>query len=184
MWLVTTQRFYSVIEHEWDADKLLVRARVRADLETLRAQIPDLEIFSDRRADYRWRAAITRTEWVVALAQLAEEIDDPNFKVAVTSRIDGASIQEVELNYKSSARSNRLGNRLSRGWIGQTHQLVLLDLALQGSSQQTLLRIALDRPFNVNAVQSPQPSKTANGVDEGQHFLGTCGSCHWASSVA
>lgn len=83
MWLITAQGFYSVVAHRNDPEKLLVRARVREDLETLREQIPDMRIFSDRQADYRWRAIVSRAEWVVALAQLAEEIDYANFKNAV-----------------------------------------------------------------------------------------------------
>lgn len=86
MWLVTTQGFYSVVQHRRDHDKLLVRARTREDIEALRVQIPDLRPFSDSRADYRWRAVVTRAEWIAALAQLVSEIDYPNFKSAVGSR--------------------------------------------------------------------------------------------------
>ena len=86
MWLFTPQGFYSVVAHRRDADKLLVRARVREDLEALKEQIPDLRIVSDQEADYRWRAIVTRAEWVAALAQLASEIDYDNFKSAVGDR--------------------------------------------------------------------------------------------------
>ena len=86
MWLVTTRGFYSVVEHRSDPDRLIVRARRREDLDALAELIPGLEIFSDRRADYRWRAIVARSEWVVALALLAGEIDYPNFKNAVAKR--------------------------------------------------------------------------------------------------
>src|SRR3954451_23252778 len=86
MWLFTTQGFYSVVTHRRDRDKLLVRARAREDLEALREQIPELRIFSDPSADYRWRAVVTRAEWVAALAQLASDIDYDNFKNAVAIR--------------------------------------------------------------------------------------------------
>lgn len=86
MWLITTRGFYSVVEHRSDPERLIVRARRREDMEALAELIPDLEIFSDRRADYRWRAVVARSEWVVALAQLAAEIDYPNFKSAVAKR--------------------------------------------------------------------------------------------------
>src|SRR5436190_22648016 len=86
MWLFTTQGFYSVVAHRRDPDRLLVRARAREDLEALRDQIPDLRIFSDAHADYRWRAVVTRAEWVAAIAQLATEIDYENFKNAVAAR--------------------------------------------------------------------------------------------------
>ncbi len=83
MWLVTTQGFYSVVAHRDDADKLLVRGRVREDLEALKKQIPGLRVFTDRTADYHWRAVVTRAEWTAALALLAEEIEYDNFKGAV-----------------------------------------------------------------------------------------------------
>jgi hypothetical protein len=86
MWLFTTQGFYSVVAHRRDPDKLIVRARAREDLEALRRQIPELRVFSDRGADYRWRTVVTRAEWVAAVAQLAEELDYDNFKRGVASR--------------------------------------------------------------------------------------------------
>ncbi len=86
MWLLTTEGFYSVVAHRRDANKLIVRGRAREDLEALREQIPELRVFSDPDADYRWRAVVTRAEWVVAVAQLADEIDYDNFKSAVGAR--------------------------------------------------------------------------------------------------
>lgn len=90
MWLFTTQGFYSVVAHRRDPDKLIVRGRAREDLEALRDQIPELQVFSDSSADYRWRAVVTRAEWVAAVAQLAAEIDYDNFKGAVAARQGGA----------------------------------------------------------------------------------------------
>ena len=86
MWIVTTQGFYSVVADRDDPDRVLVRARVREDLEALKRQIPDLEIFEDRDADYRWRARVSREDWSHAAAQLAREIDYPNFKNEVAKR--------------------------------------------------------------------------------------------------
>ncbi len=86
MWTFTPQGFYSVVAHRRDPDKLLVRARARADLEALREQIPILRITTDDQADYRHRAVVTRAEWVAALAQLASDIDYDNFKSAVANR--------------------------------------------------------------------------------------------------
>ncbi len=86
MWLITTSGFYSVVEHRRDPERLVVRARAREDIEALRRWIPDVEPRSDTTADYLWRAVVTRAEWVVALAQMASEIDYPNFKAAVAQR--------------------------------------------------------------------------------------------------
>ena len=86
MWLLTTQGFYSVVAHRDDPDKLLVRARTRADIEALGEQIPAIEPFEDPAADYRYRAVVSRAEWLVALAQLVTELDYDNFKNAVAGR--------------------------------------------------------------------------------------------------
>ena len=83
MWLLTTQGFYSVVAHRDDPDELLVRARTREDIEALREQIPGIEPFEDRSADYRHRAVVSRAEWVAALAQLVVDLDYDNFKSAV-----------------------------------------------------------------------------------------------------
>ena len=86
MWLTTVHGFYSVVEHRNDPEQLIVRARTREDIEALRAYLPDLQPYSDRRADYRWRAVVTRAEWVQAVAQMVTEIDYPKFKAAVGKR--------------------------------------------------------------------------------------------------
>lgn len=86
MWVMTTQGFYSVVADRDDPDGVLIRARTREDLEALGRQIPDLEPFENARADYRWRARVTRAEWVAALAQLAGQVDYPNFKNEVARR--------------------------------------------------------------------------------------------------
>jgi len=86
MWLFTTQGFYSAVAHRNDASKVIVRARVREDLEALRDQIPDLRIFEDEDADYRYRAVVDHEQWVAAVAILAAAIDYDNFKAAVAER--------------------------------------------------------------------------------------------------
>ena len=86
MWVFTTQGFYSVVADRNDPGQVLVRGRAREDLEALKGQIADLEIFEDRAADYRWRAYVSREQWRDAVAQIAEEIDYPNYKDAVAER--------------------------------------------------------------------------------------------------
>ncbi len=83
MWVMATQGFYSVVAHRDEPEHVIVRSRTREDIEALREQIPDIEPFEDRRADYRHRAIVSRAEWVAAIAQLTTEIDYDNFKNAV-----------------------------------------------------------------------------------------------------
>ena len=86
MWLITTRGFYSVVADHHEDGNVLVRARVREDLEALADLIPGLEVEETPERDYRFRASVPRDEWMSAAAALAEEIDYPNFKNAVAER--------------------------------------------------------------------------------------------------
>src|SRR4051794_33024703 len=52
MWVLTTQGFYSVVEDRDDENRVLVRARAREDLEALKRQIPDLQIYETPPPDH------------------------------------------------------------------------------------------------------------------------------------
>jgi hypothetical protein len=86
VWVISTRGFYSVVQGDADARLLLVRARVRADLERLAEILPGLEPWHDPAADYAWRARVERSEWAYALGVMAGEIDYRNFKDAVAER--------------------------------------------------------------------------------------------------
>lgn len=86
MWLITTRGFYSVVADRHHDGRLLVRARVREDLEALGDLIPRLRVEETPERDYRFRISVRRDVWTSAAAALAEEIDYPNFKNAVAER--------------------------------------------------------------------------------------------------
>lgn len=86
MWLFTTKGFYSVVEHRDDPDKLLVRCRVKADMEALIEYMPWITPFEDKTADYRYRAIVPRRDWLSTMLELGDEIDYANFKKAVRKR--------------------------------------------------------------------------------------------------
>ena len=85
MWLMTTRGFYSAVRHREDPDRVLVRARCRADIDALGDLLAGEPILL-QDADYAWRIEATREEWQRAVAVLVEEIDYPNFKDAVGDR--------------------------------------------------------------------------------------------------
>ena len=93
MWLFTTRGFYSVVEDHAKNGQLLVRARVREDLEALVDLIPGLEVSETLDRDYRFRASVEREAWESAAAALGREIDYPNFKNAVHDRQGGERAQ-------------------------------------------------------------------------------------------
>ncbi len=90
MWLITPIGFFSIVEKPQDtaADKLTVRARVRADLERLREQyLPSLtEIEEWGATDYRFRAHALRAEIAEAAAQMIKALHYNNFKTEVSKR--------------------------------------------------------------------------------------------------
>lgn len=82
MWLMTTRGFHSAVAHRDDPDRVLVRARCRADIEALGDLLAGEPILL-QDADYAWRVEATRAEWQAAVRVLAAEIDYPNFKGAI-----------------------------------------------------------------------------------------------------
>lgn len=83
MWVLSTRGFFSVVADEADPSRVLVRARVREDLDRLGELLLQLEPWHDPTADYAWRALVDRSEWGHELGVIAGEIDYRNFKKAV-----------------------------------------------------------------------------------------------------
>ncbi len=76
MWITTTIGFFSVVAHADDANTMVIRARVREDLDSLRRHhLPDLEIGPGADSGYPFRAMVSRDEWEHALQQLAQAVD-------------------------------------------------------------------------------------------------------------
>ena len=94
MWLMTTRGFYSVVEHRDDADRLLVRARTREDIEALAGLVAAAPVWLES-ADYAWRVETTRTEWQAAMQVLVREITYPNFKSAIKDDVHERAYHRV-----------------------------------------------------------------------------------------
>jgi hypothetical protein len=86
MWLLTPRGFFSAVQDRNDPDRVLVRARVGADLEALRDLLPEIEVVFGEGTDYPWRAWIPRDDWARAVHAMCGEIDYGNFKNAVADR--------------------------------------------------------------------------------------------------
>jgi hypothetical protein len=91
---VTTIGFYRVVQKPVDrkTGTLTIRARARADLDSLRVRyLPELgEIRETPKADYRFRAQASQAAVAEVLRRLVGDIDDDNFKDAVLERQGGA----------------------------------------------------------------------------------------------
>lgn len=118
MWMATTFGFYSVVQKKGESF-LTVRARVREDLDALRAYCPELGPTIDTpMADYGFRAMVTHADWAQAMARIGSAIDYSNFKhevelrqgsarASVYARVWAALMQLASLPGRSSSRAAR-----------------------------------------------------------------------------
>ncbi len=93
MWLATLDGFFSTVIDLKEPGRMLIRARCEKDIKNLynryRKACPSLrKPTSDETRDYRWRLSISKRDWVKLAAELASEVDYPNFKSAVHQRPD------------------------------------------------------------------------------------------------
>jgi len=96
MWLFTKYGFYSVVSARQgdggysqpvDDERMMVRARMRNHLESLRERFVELlgpsEIQVSQGTDYAYRLFVPKSNWSQVVAELANETDYDNFKSAV-----------------------------------------------------------------------------------------------------
>lgn len=80
MWIFLNNAMLSIVAHRNKPDTLLVRARLKGDIEAI---FPHVAVFTLKAADYHYRAEVPRSEVAKALAQQAMEMDYDNFKASV-----------------------------------------------------------------------------------------------------
>ena len=96
MWIFTKYGFFSAVcarqgsgkqGQPVDADRIMVRGRVRSHLEALKKRFPDLlgeyDIQDAAGTDYAYRLFIQKSAWMQVVSGLAEETDYDNFKSEV-----------------------------------------------------------------------------------------------------
>jgi hypothetical protein len=96
MWIFTKHRFFSAVwarqgngKHGRPVDpaRIMVRARIRGNLEALTKRFPDLlgesEIQESTGTDYAYRLFVPKSAWSQVVAGLAEETYYDNFKSKV-----------------------------------------------------------------------------------------------------
>jgi len=79
MWLFHPKGFVSIVADSTDTNRLLVRGRVKGDIEAL---FPAAKVTVTPDRDYRFRASIERWEVAARAAELIGDISYPNFKDA------------------------------------------------------------------------------------------------------
>jgi len=96
MWIACVDGFFSTVIDKMEPGRMLIRARCKRDIQNLysryRKACPSMrKPTSDETRDYRWRLSISKRDWVKLAAELASEVDYPNFKSAVHDRPDQAN---------------------------------------------------------------------------------------------
>ncbi len=86
MWLFTTSGFLSIVADPDHPGEVLVRARVREDIEQFCTAAGAPAPAQTPNRDYRWRTRVTAEVFAAYLAAEGEAIDYPNFKSAVAER--------------------------------------------------------------------------------------------------
>lgn len=95
MWIFLSDSFLSIVEDttsDSDPGDLLVRARVRGDIESV---FPSAIVREGEGWDYPFRATIPRAEVVSAIAARIESIDYPSFKDSVSDPLRQDMCSEV-----------------------------------------------------------------------------------------
>jgi len=89
MWLFTTSGFLSVVAHHDRPGDVLVRARVRDDIQAFCVATGAPAPIKTPHRDYRWRTEVPADVFAAYLAAQARAIDYGNFKNAVAARQGG-----------------------------------------------------------------------------------------------
>ena len=77
MWIQFNNAFLSIVENRENRVELLVRARVKGDIEKV---FPEADVFEDNNADYKYRAFISK-------AIVAEKIISKKFWVGLITPV-------------------------------------------------------------------------------------------------
>ena len=88
MWLFTNSAFISIVADRDDPTKLLVRARLPHDINSV---FPTAKLFSARHYDYKYRALIDRREVAKVIAEQLLNVDYDNFKNSVRNKVRHAA---------------------------------------------------------------------------------------------
>lgn len=88
MWIFSTKGFFSVVQQENDPDQVLIRARLKKDIQGLKRLFDALELKTsrtivNRNFDYKYRFSADRMDWILVMNRLMLDLDYRNFKDAV-----------------------------------------------------------------------------------------------------
>ena len=88
MWIFTTKGFFSVVENKDDRAKVVIRSRIKQDIENIVAEFERLGlkttgVVETLDSDYRYRIFADHKDWNRVMSSLTDQITYTNFKNAV-----------------------------------------------------------------------------------------------------
>jgi hypothetical protein len=88
LWIFTTKGFFSIVEHKKDLNRVVIRARVRKDIDNMKMLFEELDlrvsdVVENVSSDYRYRVFASRSDWTSVMTQLITDMGYTNFKNAV-----------------------------------------------------------------------------------------------------
>ena len=82
MWVVLNNAFFSIVQNENNGEELLVRARVKGDIEKI---FHKADVFEDNYADYKYRSFMNRENVASTIKEKVLNINYGNFKSSVSN---------------------------------------------------------------------------------------------------
>lgn len=86
MWIYMKDGFFSVIEHPDSKKHVLVRARVKGDIEKVFGNCTTGSVQFTPDSDYRFRAAVSKAKFGSVLLSQSQLINYKNFKNAINDK--------------------------------------------------------------------------------------------------
>jgi hypothetical protein len=105
MWVFTNKGFFSIVEDRNDSTKLLVRSRIKGDLERVfgdEIEEAGAWVTETPKADYRFRVFLPKEMVVAQIAREVSEIDYGNFKNSFAGNADLPSPLRAIMKYHMS----------------------------------------------------------------------------------
>ena len=81
MWIILNKSFLSIVKNRNDENELLVRARVKGDIQRV---FKNAKVFEDPKADYLYRSYINRDVVAETIQKELKNINYDNFKNSVS----------------------------------------------------------------------------------------------------
>tara|TARA_B100000242_G_C42970022_1_gene450066 strand:+ start:308 stop:619 length:312 start_codon:yes stop_codon:yes gene_type:complete len=85
MWVFLNNSFLSIVENRNNKEELLVRSRVRGDIDKI---FPDSNIFEMENSDYKYRSYIKKIEVSEKIREIVTNINYDNFKNSISKSED------------------------------------------------------------------------------------------------